>query len=83
MLAATPALAATPTPAPTFAAPTCSSATSTQDTSWNSDSTTYSCTWAAHGDFGPAETLDGDTSTQWLGDMSAASEFYSPPRPGA
>ena len=61
-----------PTPAPTYC-----SATSTSDTSWNSDSTTYSSTWA--GSNGPARTVDGNSdpnSLYWLGSMSEASEFY-------
>jgi len=66
----------TPTPAPTYTV--CSSATSTSDTSWNSDSTTYSSTWYLT--YGPADTLDGKAcascASQWLGDMSEASEFY-------
>ena len=58
-----------PTPAPTYC-----SATSTSDTSWNSDSTTYSSTWV-WGYGGPANTLDGDDSSQWLASTSDT-EFY-------
>ena len=57
-----------PTPAPTYTV--CSSATSTSDTSWNSDSTTYSSPWygADPTSYGPASTLDGKlTGNGWLG----------------
>ena len=45
--------------------PACS-ATSTSDTSWNSDSTTYSSTWVSG--YSPANTLDGGLTGagQWL-----------------
>ena len=48
----------------------------TSSTSWNSDDTAYSSVWLTGTNYQPSNTLDGDTSTFWLGDMSVASEFY-------